>query len=414
MKDDIFPSHILDADQLRFKREIRDPIYNYIHVTKLESELIDTPEFQRLNRLYQTPVVRYIYPSATHTRKAHSLGAMYLYHKALVRLLYHQNANFSRYLHPLYSVPTLAIEGKFLDNLDQPLGNKWWDSKSLVEILQTGRLIALLHDLGHGPFSHLFEIACNDLSKYDHSFSFNHEIMSANIIENNLSKQLNDIITTEEITAILRKEKQIQNPGFVTEIIDGPYDVDKLDYINRDTYHCGTKEYGTVDYERIIDGFRVAGQKLLISKSAVGALMSEFNSLQLGYINIYYHKTCRIFDHMILDALRIIPEYVKEIALDLNKLLDTDDITFLREIKHKIRPNEEGSRYEKSWTIIKDVLNRKKRYSQVYQHHLTVGLIFKLEDQLSELKIKFEEKYKEVGLVMDFTDKIRGLRIESS
>ena len=65
--------------------------------------------------------------------------------------------------------------------------------------------------------------------------------------------------TAQDITTVLRKGKQGSN-WFLNEIIDGPYDVDKLDYINRDSYHCGTKEYGTVDYERIIDGFRVVGQ----------------------------------------------------------------------------------------------------------------------------------------------------------
>jgi len=165
----------------------------------------------------------------------------------LVQLLYHQNAEFRRYLHPLYSIPSSPIDPTGLDNLEQKLGNQWWDSKTL-EILQAGRLIALLHDLGHGPFSHLFELVCNEISKNDRSFNFNHELMSANIIENNLGRYLKDIVTAQDITTVLRKGKQGSN-WFLNEIIDGPYDVDKLDYINRDSYHCGTKVYDRLHKE---------------------------------------------------------------------------------------------------------------------------------------------------------------------
>jgi Pentapeptide repeats (8 copies) len=90
-KDRIFPSDLAGLNILHFERKIRDPLYGYVYITKLENEIIDTPEFQRLDRLYQNPVARFVYPNGTHTRKAHSFGVMHLYHRAIFSLIYHQN-----------------------------------------------------------------------------------------------------------------------------------------------------------------------------------------------------------------------------------------------------------------------------------------------------------------------------------
>lgn len=407
----LFPLDAIDVKNFKFSREIRDPIYDYIHITHLENKLIDTPAFQRLDRIYQNPVVRFVYPNATHTRKAHSLGVMHLYHKALLTLLYHQSPDFRKRLHPLYSVPTTETKTDVLQRLDQNIGNAWWDSKTFIEILQTGRVVALLHDLGHGPFSHLFETVCDEISKQDTSFKFEHEEMSAKIISSELSSFFTDTITEEGVISLMKKGKQ---RWFLQELLDGPFDVDKLDYINRDSYHAGTKEYGSIDYERLIDGFRVRGEKLFISKSAIGALMSTFNALQLAYVNIYYHKTCRVFDHMIIEALRNIPDYIKDIALNVVTLLETDDITFLKDIKHKQGDDADGKKFEKSWEIITDVLNRKKRYSIIASHQITFAVVQSMREDLDALKIEYEPKYTDIKLVVDFTGGVKGLRIDPS
>ncbi|UCH03101.1 MAG: hypothetical protein JSV20_04820, partial [Candidatus Bathyarchaeota archaeon] len=75
-----------------FEREICDPLYKYIYLTKTENEIVDSQEFQRLDRLYQIPSTRFVFPNATHTRKSHSLGVMYLADISLKRILYRQHA----------------------------------------------------------------------------------------------------------------------------------------------------------------------------------------------------------------------------------------------------------------------------------------------------------------------------------
>lgn len=404
----IFPAGIEQLEDFKIKGEIRDPIYNYIRITELESKIIDTHVFQRLDRLYQNPVVRFVYPNATHTRKAHSLGVMHLYHKAFLNLLYRQNVEFRSKIHPLYGTPTADASIDYLDNLGQSLNKQWWDSKNFVEIIQTCRLAALLHDVGHGPFSHLFEVVCNKISQNERSFNFDHEKASVKIVETYLSDLFDDTIKVDDVLFILKKEQKM----FLHEILDGPFDVDKLDYISRDSYHAGTKEYGSIDYERIIDGFRVKQEKLLISKSSIGALMSSFNALYLAYTNIYFHRACRIFDHMITDALEVIPDFVKEIASDVSKLVEIDDVSFLTEIKSKKSSTGDGLKFEKSWNAIKDVLDRKKRYAIVDEYTITFAIVQTWKDDFTRIKSTYEEKYKEIKLIVDFTPAVRGLRID--
>jgi len=401
----VFPP-FLHSEIFKITRKIRDPLYNYVYITDLEGKIIDTPEFQRLDRLYQNPIVRYIYPNGTHTRKSHSLGVMHLYHKALLMILYNQSEEFQTKIHSLYTYPTVRKNSNFIDNLDN-FSDSWWNSKTLIELIQIGRISALLHDIGHGPFSHLFEEACNEIGKTNTDFRFKHEEATIEIIEVKLDKYFKSQIKIDDVLRILDKKKE---SNFMREIIDGPYDVDKLDYINRDSYHCGTTEFGNVDYDRILDGFRIKGEKLFISESSLSALMNSFNSLQLIYTYIYFHKTCRIFDHMIIDALRLIPDFVKETASNINRLLDADDMAFLMDIKHK--RNEPN--FQRSWDILKDVLNRNKRYSAIATYNITAGMATEIKDELLNLKQRFEDENRDLNLIFDFTDPIKGLRINSA
>jgi len=319
----LFPDEALKAESLRFKREIRDPIYGYIYITQLENEIIDTPEFQRLDRLYQTYATHHVYPSSTHTRKAHALGVMYLAHRALIRILRRQAPSFNLYIHPLYGEPCI-VKGSIeaLDRLDIETGNPWWDGKNYIEIIQALRLAALLHDIGHAPFCHTFEDACNQLAEElgDPTLRFNHEEEGVKIVSERLAGKIEPYLPLDAVLEVMMGEKG-KAPIFLHEIVDGPYDVDKLDYLNRDSYHAGTREYGSVDYERIIDGFRVREGKLLISKPAVGALIDSFIALQHMYTNVYYHRASRIFEFMIHDALSLMPEFLRSVISNVDMLI---------------------------------------------------------------------------------------------
>ncbi|RLI30214.1 MAG: hypothetical protein DRO46_00995 [Candidatus Hecatellales archaeon] len=394
------------SEAFKFKREIRDPIYGYIYITGVENEIIDRPEFQRLDRLYQTYATHHVYPGSTHTRKAHALGVMYLAHKALIRILRRQSPAFDKMHHPLYGEPCISRENlKGLDRLN--LGED-----EILETLQALRLAALLHDVGHGPFCHTFEDACNQLASKlgKPELRFDHEQMGVRIVSERLSQVLDRFMDSGKILSVMRGEA----PRFLHEIIDGPYDVDKLDYLNRDSYHAGTREYGSVDYERIIDGFRVREGRLLISKTAAGALLDSFVSLQHMYANVYYHRTSRIFEHMIYDALFLMPEFLESLVSSPDQLLNYDDFSFIAEVKHRRETKHTVDRYEEAYQIFRDVLERRKRYATVYERRLSLRTVSRRRGELEKLKELFEEKYGELGLRVDHRGEIKPVGVDFS
>ena len=323
-------------EKLKITREIRDPIYGYIRITSFENDIIDTKIFQRLERILQMPTAHMAYPSGKYSRKTHSLGVMHLVHKAMLHILYLHSPEIQKIISPLLFGRSVVIKeekDKRVQKLDQKIGSDWWDLKDLESIVQYARIAALLHDIGHAPFSHTFEEVSSSLfDKKLVSKKFNHEEAGIEIIKGNWEekeewKKLNiqDPFQPEEIVELLKENGN--SPPFMRELISGPFDCDKLDYMMRDAYHLGTPEYGNIDCERIIDGIRIKGSKLCISSSSIHALMNSFRAIQSMYTAIYYHRTARIFDFMIQDALSLVPDLVDEISMSIDKLIEYNDST---------------------------------------------------------------------------------------
>lgn len=412
MPDKLFPSSILGLPGFRIKRDIRDPLYGYISVTGFENMLLDSPEFQRLDRIFQMPTARLVYPSGCYTRKSHSLGAMCLAHKALLHLIYRQSNEMRSKITALYMDKPIDIGEALdpaLDRFDQDFGNPWWDAKSFVERIQCLRFAALLHDLGHAPFCHLFEAVCKELKKDDSSFNFDHEVMGSKIVEERLASRFRNPFSYEDVKKILAKVSPV--PLFMHELIDGPYDCDKLDYLQRDSYHTGTKEYGSIDYERVINGFRVKEQKLLVSRSAIGALMNSFNAVQFMYTNVYYHKTSRIFDFMITDALLKIPDFIKGIASEVREFVKYDDTNFVATIR-RARSRVGNDNFGEAKKILEDVLKRRKNYSLIFTHPVTLRIATDCEEELIELKKELEQTSGDLRIRVDYMPEIRPVGIE--
>jgi HD superfamily phosphohydrolase len=181
--------------------------------------------------------------------------------------------------------------------------------------------------------------------------------------------------------------------------------------LNRDSYHAGTLEYGSVDHERIIDGFRVKDWRLLISKPAVGALLDSFIALQHMYANVYYHRTSRIFEFMIYDALSLMPELLRSIVSSPSELLNYDDLTLIVEVKHR-RSLKGEDRYEEAYQIFRDVLDRRKRYATIYEHRLSLRTVSRREAELEKLKRNLEEAYRDISLKVDYRAEIRPIGVD--
>lgn len=249
---------------LKYVGEITDPIHKNIKFTLVEKELIDTHIFQRLRRIRQLAGAHLVYPGALHTRFEHSLGSMFLAGLA------------GQTLH----------EKNYLPDAD---------------LIQKIRLAALMHDIGHGPFSHLFE----EILKNSRDFS--HETLGEQVIR---ETEIGDIIKRNgydpiEISLISFGKHKIR---FLNEVISGALSVDLMDYLPRDSYFSGT-EYGKVDYFRIINSLEVTSRNILaINKSALYSYESMLISRYQMFKSVYFHKTVRSGEVMILNSMKLLNE----------------------------------------------------------------------------------------------------------
>lgn len=271
---------------LEFTGEITDPIHKYIPITDLEKKLIDTEFFQRLRKIRQLAGAHLVYPSAQHTRFEHSIGAMHL--------------------------AGLAAESL--------LNKGYITCKEDVESL---RIAALLHDIGHGPFSHLFE----EVLREKKSNKINHEIIGKRIIKETI---IIDILEKygydgDYLCKLSFGESQKM---FYDEIIAGSLSVDIMDYLPRDSFFTGA-EYGKVDYHRLISSLEVLSNGHLgIDKSAINSLESMLISRYQMFKAVYFHKTVRAGEVMLLHSLISADKQLNFSNFTIEEYLDyTDDKT---------------------------------------------------------------------------------------
>ncbi|MCW4000315.1 MAG: HD domain-containing protein [Candidatus Bathyarchaeota archaeon] len=240
--------------------EIKDPVHGYVYITDEEKQIIDTYPMQRLRRLRQLAGSEYVYPGANHTRFEHSLGVMYLAGQVL------ENPNISRVV--------------------------------CDEEVNMCRLSALLHDCGHGPFSHVFEhLLIKDLDK-------THEDLTAWIIENSLlADKLEKLgYNPKEVAGLAVGKLHRKDRAFLDQIISSAVDVDKQDFIVRDTYHTGA-EYGFIDVYRLIHALDVLGENLAVELGALSALEAFMIARIESFKSIYFHRVGRAAQIMLADAM---------------------------------------------------------------------------------------------------------------
>lgn len=240
---------------------INDPVYGFISVPDpFIQQLIDHPYFQRLRRIKQMGLAHYVYPGAHHTRFHHALGAMYLMDEAL-KVLRDKGVAISPQEHQ-------------------------------------GALIAiLLHDVGHGPFSHALE---NTIVK-----GVSHEKLSLAFMEK----------LDEEFPGKLRIAIEIfkgEHPKrFLCNLVSGQLDVDRLDYLRRDSFYTGVSE-GIVGAERIIKLINVANNELVVEEKGIYSVEKLLIARRLMYWQVYLHKTVISTEFLILNILKRVKELAEE------------------------------------------------------------------------------------------------------
>jgi HD superfamily phosphohydrolase len=240
--------------------EIMDPIYGLLKLNDVEREIIDTAEFQRLRRIKQLSSANFVYPSANHTRFEHSLGAMHL----------------------------AGVMGEVLTN-------KGYISSDEIQKL---RLAGLLHDVGHGPFSHLFEDAVSKKYKTNHE-EIGRRIITESAISDVIKKYGYDPVEVAQLANGI-----YPNNPFMNAIIAGPLSADLMDYIQRDSYYTGAI-YGRVNVMKIINSMHVYNNQLCIEKDAVSAFEGMTIARYEMFKEVYFHKTSRAADVMLRHAIEL-------------------------------------------------------------------------------------------------------------
>ncbi len=335
--------------------EIKDPVHGYVYITEGEKAIIDSYPVQRLHRLRQLAGAEYVYPGANHTRFEHSVGVMYLAGRVV------ENPNISKYVNE--------------------------DEAEMV------RIAGLLHDVGHGPFSHVFEqLLIKELDK-------THEDMTSWIVQ---KSELRDIISKagykpEDVGKLAVGELHKPKKAFLDQIISSSVDVDKLDFIVRDTHHTGA-EYGYIDIFRLIHNLDVLGENLAVELGALSALESFIIARIESFKSIYFHRVGRAAQIMLAMAMEQANE---ELGLTSFKTpeqyLTMDDYTAYSMLKN----------CKKSSGIIKNLERRKMlkcAYEKTfYEKDAMVSNIFSRETYRKQLQseIAREAKVETEDVIID-------------
>jgi len=271
------------------KKLFRDPIHGYIEVTGCALDIVDNPFFQRLRRIKQLSFTNFVYHGAEHSRFGHSLG------------VYHLAKRVSDLL--------LSDEEK--------------------DIQEEFCLAALLHDIGHHPFSHSFESAL-DNAYQGTGLSFDHEDYTLKIIENtDVGVCIEDYGLNKEhvIQLLLGSYTEKAHLQYLNNLISSEFDLDRVDYLLRDSYYCGVP-YGKIDLERLLHSIESEEDHIIISERGIHSIEMYVLSRFYMYIQVYTHHTSRAFDLMLQKIItkQVIDEYCyPKIDDDINEFLKYDD-----------------------------------------------------------------------------------------
>ena len=243
------------------RKIINDPVYGFINITsELIYDLIEHPYYQRLRRIKQLGLAELVYPGALHTRFHHALGAMHLMNEAL---------------------NTLSHKGHHISD----------------EECEAAQIAILLHDIGHGPFSHVLEhLILNQVP---------HEQISFLLMEE-LNKQFEGKITL----AIKMFTGEYHRP-FFNQLISSQLDVDRMDYLNRDSFFTGVRE-GSIGADRILKMLDIVDNHLVVEQKGIYSVENFLTARRLMYWQVYLHKTSICAEVMLTQIIKRARELVRE------------------------------------------------------------------------------------------------------
>ncbi len=263
----------MNSNTTNKRKIINDPVHGFIEISsELVFDLIEHPVFQRLRRIKQLGLTNFVYPGATHTRFQHALGAAHLM-KSGIDVIRQKGHN----------ITSEESEGAIL--------------------------AILLHDIGHSPFSHALEFSIIEGITHEHMSSVYFDV---------LNRQYNGHLDTaiSIFNGSCRKK-------FLHQLVSGQLDVDRLDYLKRDSFYTGVTE-GVIGSERIIKMLNVHNDMLVIDAKGIYSIEKFLIARRLMYWQVYFHKTVIAAEYLLVMLLR----RARELALGGEKLFSTPPLEY--------------------------------------------------------------------------------------
>ncbi len=258
---------------MKSQKILNDPVYGFITIpSELIFAIIDHPYFQRLRRIRQLGLTDFVYPGALHTRFHHALGAMHL----------------------------MSITLDNLRNKGTEITEKEYEAALLA---------ILLHDIGHGPFSHALEYSLME--------GIPHEELSLLTIE-----LLNEEFGGQ-LTLALQIFKNQYPKKFLHQLVSSQLDIDRLDYLQRDCFFTGVSE-GTIGADRIIKMMAVKDDQLVIEEKGIYSIENFLSARRLMYWQVYLHKTTVSAEKMLINLI----QRAKKLAQEGRKFYVTEEMAY--------------------------------------------------------------------------------------
>jgi HD superfamily phosphohydrolase len=350
---------------------IRDPIHEWIKCSPAEKGVLNSPLVQRLKWVMQLSLVNQVFNGGTHSRFSHSLGAMKIAGEYMKHLFAHSPLN----------------------DADLPMEDSYY--------IQVARLAGLLHDIGHGPFSHSF-----DHTVYQQIYKISdggHDIARFELIKSNLLAPYIEKcgVKVEHVAAVWESSEEHQGIfRIIHAVVEGPLGADRIDFTRRDAYYTGTQQFGTFPYHRIIDNSSAV--KTFRDDSPYWRLTYNFKCIRdinraldgrlCLYHDVYFHKTSMAASILVEDIMQLVSEPLglEELVQDPHQFCLFNDTTMMGMVLERRNFLRESS--ETKETIEKWQNNLDKARELCHKLMIRVLPKMKHEELVTDLKKRYDEK----------------------